>query len=199
MQWYYSYPIYDVVDLAPRDDLESLALIALFLIRGNLPWKPRPHSESQLRSQEVIRIMKSASSGPTLSADFPHEFGELLTYSRSLAYNQLPDYEALRTSFLDLADRMGYSPNNGPLDWTPCYPHVTNLTLEEPTLSIPDEDADEGEGNDSDDDLGEDSYFGWDIDIWDRQGERDKDVTLPAEQEAELDVIIPVIEEVENN
>ncbi|KAF9516193.1 hypothetical protein BS47DRAFT_1390966 [Hydnum rufescens UP504] len=48
-------------DLASRDDIESLALIALFLLRGNLPWKPRrPRLESQLRSQEVIRFMKSA-------------------------------------------------------------------------------------------------------------------------------------------
>lgn len=193
------YYIFNVVDLAPRDDLESLAFIALFLLRGNLPWKPRPHRESQLHSQEVVRILKSACSGPTLSADFPREFGELLTYSRSLTYNQLPDYETLRASFVDLANRMGYSPNNGPLDWTPCYPHVTNLTLEDPTVSIPDEDTDEDEDNDSDSDLGEDSYFGWDIDIWDRQGERDKDVTLPAEQETELDNITPVIVEVEEN
>jgi hypothetical protein len=38
-----------------------------------------------------------------------------------------------------------------------------------------------------------------DIDIWDRQGEWDNDVTLPAEQEAELDSIIPLIEAVEEN
>ncbi|KAF8131414.1 putative casein kinase-1 hhp1 [Boletus edulis] len=182
-------------DLAPRDDLESLALVALFLLRGNLPWKPRPHLESRLRSQE-------ACSGPALSAGFPNVFGELLTYSRSLTYDQLPDYDALRASFADLANELGYS-NEGPLDWTPCYPHATTLALEEPNVSIPDEDedgdGDKDESGDCDDDLGEDSYFGWDIDIWDRQGERDKDLTLPAEQEAELDEITPVIGEVEEN
>jgi hypothetical protein len=45
-------------------------------------------------------------------------------------------------------------------------------------------------------DLGKDSYFGWDISDWDRHGARDKDVTLPAELEAELDNIIPVIGEI---
>jgi len=193
------YSIDNGVDLAPRDDLESLAFIAFFLLRGNLPWKPRPHLESQLHSQEVIRILKSACSGPTLSADLPREFGELLPYSRSLTYNQLPDYEALRASFVDLANRMGYSPDDGSLDWTPCYPSAAPLALEEPTVSVPDDAAPSDEDNDSDNDLDEDSYFGLDIDIWDRQGERDKDVTFPVEQGAKLDNITPVIGEVDED
>ncbi|KAI6112618.1 putative casein kinase-1 hhp1 [Pisolithus sp. B1] len=182
-------------DLAPRDDIESLALVALFLLRGNLPWKPRPRMESQLRSQETVRVMKSACSGPDLAAAFPSEFGELLTYSRSLEYDQFPDHDALRKSFTSLADRLGFSLGDGPLDWTPCHPQITNPIPDEPTITIPDEDA-EGDG---DDDLGEDSYYGTDVDIWDRQGERDKDVTLPAEQEVELDSVTPLIEEVQRD
>ncbi|KAN0093327.1 Protein kinase-like domain containing protein [Tylopilus felleus] len=158
-------------DLAPHDDLESLAYVALFLLRGNLPWKPHPRFEPQLHSQEVIQILKSAYSGPALSAGFPNEFGKLLTYSHSLTYDQLPDYDALRASFADL----------------------------EPGVLISDEDTDEDKSSNCDDDLGEDSDFGWDIDIWDHQGERDKDLTLPAEQEVELDKITPVIGEVEQD
>ncbi|KAF8067461.1 putative casein kinase-1 hhp1 [Lyophyllum atratum] len=186
------------VDLAPRDDIESLALIALFLLRGNLPWKPRPRLESQLRSQEVVRLMKLGCSGPILSAGFPSEFGEVLTYSRSLEFDQLPDYEAVRRSFVGLAERLGYSPDSGPLNWTPRYPKTTNLILDEPEVFIPDEEDDD---DDSGDDLGEDSYDGMDIDIWDRHGERDKDVTLAGTemQEAELDSIIPLIVAVQDN
>ncbi|KAI6011416.1 putative casein kinase-1 hhp1 [Pisolithus marmoratus] len=171
-------------DLAPRDVIESLAFTALFLLRGNLPWKPRPRLESQVRSQEIVRIMKSVCSGPNLSAGFPSEFGELLTYSRSLTFDQFPDHCALRSSFTSLADRLGLSLDDGPLDCTPCYPQTTNPIPDELTVSIPDEDED-GYG---DDDLGEDSYYGTDID-W------DKEVTLPTEQEAELDSIIRPIEE----
>ena len=184
-----------IVDLAPRDDIESLALIALFLLRGNLPWKPRPRLESQLCSQEVVRLMKLAYSGPILSTGFPIEFGEVLTYSRSLKFELLPDYRAVRHSFASLAERLGYSPDSGPLNWTPCYPQTTNLI---PEVLIPDEE-DNNSNKDSDDDLGEDSYYGMDIDIWERQGERDKDVTLSAKQEAELDNITLLIVEVQNN
>ncbi|KAF8056581.1 putative casein kinase-1 hhp1 [Lyophyllum atratum] len=186
------------VDLAPRDDIESLALIALFLLRGNLPWKPRPRLESQLRSQEVVRLMKLGCSGPILSAGFPSEFGEVLTYSRSLEFDQLPDYGAVRRSFAGLAERLGYSPDSGPLNWTPRYPKTINLILDEPEVFIPDDDDDD---DDSGDDLGEDSYDGMDIDIWERHGERDKDVTLAGTemQEAELDSITPLIVAVQDN
>ncbi len=52
--------------------------------------------------------------------------------------------------------------------------------------------------DDSSDGLGENTYFGMDIDMWDsRQGERDKDLTLLAEQEADLDSRTPQIVEVD--
>jgi len=182
------------VDLPPRDDIESLAYLALFLIRGNLPWIPRPREEPQLRSQEIVRIMKLACSGPVLSTGLPSEFGELLTYSRSLKFDQLPNYEEVVHSCASLAERMGLSLNScGPLDWTPCYPETTNPIQEEPEVSIPDDDEDGGDYSG----LELPSYIATDIDMWDAvQEERDKDLTLPAEQEAELDAIIPLIVEV---
>jgi hypothetical protein len=111
----------------------------------------------------------------------------MLTYSRSLNFDQLPDYGALRHSFASLAE---YSLDNILLDWTPCYPRIPKIILDEPNVSIPD-----GAGHN----LGEDSYYGWDIDAWRRQGERDKDVTLSAQKEAELDRITPLIVEVQDN
>ena len=86
---------------------------------------------------------------------------------------------------------MGCSADSGSLDWTCCY-----LILHDPDVSLPDEDEDEGE---DDEDLGEDSYYGWDLDQWERNGPRDKDLTLPVVQENGVDRIIPVILEVEDN
>jgi hypothetical protein len=144
--------------------------------------------------------MKSGCSGAILSTNLPNEFGEMLTYSRSLKFDELPDHGTVRHSFMSLAERIGCSLDskpNEPLDWTPCDPKITPLVLDEPEVSIPDEDEDGGDGGD---DLGKNSYYGWDIDCWDyRQGERDKDLTLPAKQEVELDSITPLIVEVQDN
>ena len=138
--------------------------------------------------------MKLGCSGPVLSTGFPNEIGELLSYGRSLEFDQLPDYGEIRDSFGSLAKRLGYFLDSGPLDWTPSYPKTPRPILDEPEVLIPDEDDDNG-----DDDLGEDSYYGMDIDIWERQGERDKDITLSVPQEAELDSITPLIVEVQGN
>ncbi|TDL20435.1 kinase-like protein [Rickenella mellea] len=181
------------IDLAPRDDLESLALVALYLLRGSLPWKPRPRLESQARSQEIVRVMKTSCSEPDLCIGFPKEFGDLLSYSRSLQIHQFPDYQALRLSFANLAERVDHTTDNGPLDWTACYPNPSGPILDEPEFSENDED----DGTDSsDDDRPKDSYRGMDCDQWDRLGNRDKDVTLPSQQEVELDNITPLIVEV---
>ncbi|KAK0436246.1 putative casein kinase-1 hhp1 [Armillaria borealis] len=141
------------VCLGPRDDLESLAYIALFFLRGHLPWKPRSGLESQLRSQEIIWLMKSSCSGKYLSSGFPVEFSDLLDYSRSLIFDQLPDYETFRLSFTSFAEG-----------------------LKEPRFEIPGED-DVYVTDDADYAfLEEDSYCEWDLDIWERQMERDKDL-----------------------
>ncbi|PBK65322.1 kinase-like protein [Armillaria solidipes] len=178
--------------LAPRDDLESLVYIALFLLRGHLPWKPRPRLESQLRSQEIIRLMKSNCSGKYLSSGFPVEFSDLLDYSRSLIFDQLPDYETFRLSFATFAEGL----SDGLLDWTHYNPQPNTCHVEEPRFEIPGEDDVYVIDNAHHAFLKKDSYCEWDLDMWERQMERDKDLTLPIEQEVYLDSCAPLIAQV---
>jgi len=145
----------------------------------NRPWKPRPRLESRLHSQVIVRLMKFGCSGPMLSIAFPNEFGKVLNDCRSVNFDRLPNCGTIRHLFASLAERMGYSPDGGPFDWTPCYPQTSILILDEPEISISDEGKDNG-----DDHSGEDSYYGMDLDSWQPHGEQDKDVTLPAQQEA---------------
>ena len=91
---------------------------------------------------------------------------------------------------------MGCSADSGSLDWTCCYPKTTNLILHDPDISFSDKDEDEGEYYE---DLGEDSHYGWDLDQWERNRPRDKDLTLPMMQENDVNHIIPVFVEVEDN
>lgn len=134
-------------DLSARDDVESLAFVTFFLFRGNLPWMPRPRLESLTRSDEIVRIIKLNCSGTLLSAGLQSEFGELLTYSRTLDFNQLPDYESLGQLCMKVAERMGCSLNlnAGPFDWTPSYPETKNLNQPEPEVLILNEDDEDDE------------------------------------------------------
>ncbi|PBK65319.1 kinase-like protein [Armillaria solidipes] len=180
------------VDLAPREDLESLAYIALFLIRGHFPWKPRPRLESQLRSQEIIWIMKSSCSGKDLSSGFPVEVGDLLDYSCPLDFNQLPDYETSRRIFAGLTEGI----SDGPLDWSPCDSQTTTCVSDERQLNIPGLDEDDDPDDDDYAFVGENSNFEMDISMWERQREWDEDLSLPIEREVYLDSCTPPIVQV---
>ncbi|KAJ7743144.1 putative casein kinase-1 hhp1 [Mycena metata] len=190
---------HDGIDLAPRDDLESLAYAALFLLRGDLPWRSGPDSESTQRSMARIRNSKAECTGAALATNFPPEFGELLDYSRQLKFDQIPDYSDLELRFTRLAERLGCQPED-PLDWAP--PDVITPTSAPIYDEIPDADDSSGGNEDEDEDDDDDenfsnSYFELDIGDWDIQGNRDRDLTFPGEQAQTLDSRIPQISQVE--
>lgn len=96
--------------------------------------------------------MKSQCWGPALCTGVPDEFGDMLTYSRSLELNQIPDYVKLRGIFSDLADKVEGS-LDGPFDWTACYPKTTNPLAGEPEI-LPAIPKSNDEGNYGDNALG---------------------------------------------
>lgn len=98
----------EIIDLGPRDDPESLAYIAFFLLHGDLPWRTSgSHNEPMKNSMQRIRASKAAASSDKLGASFPAEFGYLLDYSRRLEYDQMPDYAELKMRFTNLNERVG--------------------------------------------------------------------------------------------
>lgn len=111
------------VALGPRDDLESLAYTALFLVRGDLPWRTvtgrRGHFEPEERALPRIYAAKASASGAILGAHFPPAFGGLLDYSRRLALDHAPDYADWRAQFAALDSDIAADPcaSAAPLDW----------------------------------------------------------------------------------
>jgi len=145
-----------------------------------------------VRSQEMVRLMKTDYKPSQYGA--PEVFSELLVHCRSLPSHLLPNYVALQQSLGMLAIQEGCD-LQGPLDWTPCNAIRSAVTpVKEPDCSIPSDDEDvdyEDSGH-----LPKNSYFALDIDWWDRQGDRDKDLTLPLDQEVALDGCIAHIVDV---
>ena len=105
------------VEQARRDDLESLAYVLLYFLRGTLPWndvrgKPNKRKYNKITQQKV--------STPTdvLCHGFPSEFGIFLNYTRALRFDAKPDYPYLRKLFRDLFNREGFQ-YDYMFDWSP--------------------------------------------------------------------------------
>ena len=180
----------DFTDLGPRDDLESLAYTAFFLLTADLPWRTSsPSNESMKNNMQRIRASKAAMSGDKLGAGFSAEFGYLLDYSRKLEYDQMPDYAELIRQFTDLNERIGGKDAEGPLDWSsvgiPISEEHNGAGIVHTGEDDMESDDENDEGDEEEEEDLENSYFNWDIADWDIQGARDRSLTLPIEQ-AEL-------------
>lgn len=128
------------VESSRRDDLESLAYMLVYFLRGSLPWRklrapatpPAPITNvSRLGAAQpqhahpynpvsatwdLIRDAKIAAE-PMLTAGLPPEFDVLFRYARGLEFDDLPDYEGLRALFRGLAERVGVK-YDSVFDWS---------------------------------------------------------------------------------
>ncbi|KAI0245268.1 kinase-like domain-containing protein, partial [Lactifluus subvellereus] len=66
-------------ELSRRDDLESLAYVLIYLLKGSLPW-------IGVGSEDVVLQLKQQISTNKLCADLPEGFALILDYSRTLAF-----------------------------------------------------------------------------------------------------------------
>ncbi|KAJ7879747.1 kinase-like domain-containing protein [Mycena olivaceomarginata] len=81
------------VEQARRDDLESLAYMLLYFLRGSLPWQGL---EAATKEEEL---------------------GTFLDYTRELSFDDAPDYSYVRKLFRDIFVREGYDCDYA-FDWT---------------------------------------------------------------------------------
>ncbi|CAO3579701.1 unnamed protein product [Absidia cylindrospora] len=104
------------VEQSRRDDLESLGYVLMYFCRGSLPWQGLKAAN---KKQKYDRIMEKKMTTPTelLCRGFPSEFAIYLNYSRSLRFDDKPDYGYLRKLFRDLFLREGYQ-YDYVFDWT---------------------------------------------------------------------------------
>ena len=95
------------IEQSRRDDLESLGYVLIYFCRGSLPWQGL---KAATKRQKYDRIMEKKMSTPAdlLGRGLPVEFVHYLNYTRSLRFEDKPDYTYLRRLFRDLFVREGY-------------------------------------------------------------------------------------------
>lgn len=103
------------VEQSRRDDMESVAYVLLYFGRGSLPWQGlKAHTKKQ--KYQKIMDKKMAVNISALCKDVPVELKKFLEYSRSLRFEDKPNYPYLRALFRDALEDNKYGTNKG-FDW----------------------------------------------------------------------------------
>jgi serine/threonine protein kinase len=98
-------------ELGRRDDLESLAYILIYFLRGSLPWQGL-----ELERHDRVVESKQTMSANVLCQGLPLQLCTFLEYSRSLSFNDKPDYDYLYNLFSTPLFQAGFE-NDVAFDW----------------------------------------------------------------------------------
>ena len=89
------------IELSRRDDLESLAYMLIYLMKGNLPWEHIKEKNKIEKYKKILKIKKNCVP-LELCENIPNEFSLFLLYARSLEFEEKPDYDYCRELFSKL-------------------------------------------------------------------------------------------------
>jgi len=99
-----------------RDDMEALAYLFIYFMRGKLPWSGIKVKSEDERFSKVGQI-KRKTPPEVLCKGMPEEFPNYLKAVKKLRFDEAPNYKALRKPFEDLMSKKGYV-NDNVFDWT---------------------------------------------------------------------------------
>ena len=89
------------IELSRRDDLESLAYMLIYLMKGNLPWEHIKEKNKIEKYKKILKIKKNTVP-LELCENMPNEFSLFLLYVSSLDFEEKPDYDYCRGLFSKL-------------------------------------------------------------------------------------------------
>ena len=103
------------IEQSRRDDLEGIAYVLIYFLRGSLPWQGIA-AENRKQKYEIISERKIATPVEILCQGMPPEFGTFLSETRHLDFTDVPPYAQYRQMFRELFIREGFI-NDGNYDW----------------------------------------------------------------------------------
>ncbi len=103
------------IELSRRDDLESICYVLIYFMKKKLPWQ-NVLGKNQKEKYKKILEKKLTVPIEVLCRDIPKEFLTMLDYSRSLRYDERPDYDFLKGILKELLFSIYYE--DFVFDWT---------------------------------------------------------------------------------
>ena len=90
---YISTHIHDGDVYSRRDDIISIIYVAIYLVKGKLPWMGLALNKGDVRTkEELVYIKKVTTTSTELCEGIPYLFQKILDYSYSLGFEDKPDY-----------------------------------------------------------------------------------------------------------
>lgn len=123
---YTSINVQDGIEASRRDDLISLGYILLYCYNGFLPWQTNQIHMSLTKQSEKLEFIKKTKREITLielCKNMPYEFLLYMDYCNNLNYDDTPNYEYLRTLFINLFKMKKYDPDVD-YEWNDFTPSV---------------------------------------------------------------------------
>ena len=83
------------IEQSRRDDLETIFYTLIYLFKGNLPWENLKAKNKEEKYQKIL-FLKINYKIEKLCEDLPNCFSVLLTYVRSLQFDEKPNYDFIK-------------------------------------------------------------------------------------------------------
>lgn len=99
-----------------RDDLESLGHVFFYFLRGSLPWQGLKALNNKLKYEKIGLTKQKLNPNELLMGFIPPQFGAYLKYTRSLRFEEEPDYDYLISLMDDVLHCLGME-DDGHYDW----------------------------------------------------------------------------------
>ena len=107
------------IEQTPKDDLESLGYMIVYLLNGKLPWSGLVE-KNKTKVANILTNTKMTSSVYEIIGDAPEEFATYLRMIKALKSDEIPEYQKYRDLFMGLFKENGFEEDNF-FDWTPIY------------------------------------------------------------------------------
>ena len=125
----------------PRDDMEAIGYMCIFLMKGSLPWQNIKIKDRKEKHKALLKE-KSAIDLSSLCSGLPKEFAMYLQMVRSLDYEEDPHYDEYIQMFRNFGKNQGIQ---SLMDWEnkkevdllhPVHRIQVHLHFEEPRPAV---------------------------------------------------------------
>ena len=96
------------IEQSRRDDLEAIAYILIYFLKGVLPWQGINAKNRDEKYRQIMNKKKSTTS-EELCKDYPDEFRLFLDYTKGLQFDKAPDYTYCRNLFKTVFEQQDFT------------------------------------------------------------------------------------------